>query len=70
MESKQLRELKPKPDIKARTETVPVEAQPFVVSPNSWMWKPWRPGLRPLIVPVTSVGPDQNIGCWIKRDDA
>lgn len=38
---------------------LPVEIQPFVVSPKAWIWKPWRPGLRPARVPVTVVGPAQ-----------
>lgn len=38
---------------------LPVEMQPFVVSPKAWIWKPWRPGLRPARVPVTVVGPAQ-----------
>ena len=24
----------------------PVDMQPFVVSPNSWMWKPYLPSAR------------------------
>lgn len=31
--------------------------QPFVVSPRAWTWKPWRPGFKPEIDPVTVVGP-------------
>ena len=25
----------------------PVDMQPLVVSPNSWMWNPWLPASRP-----------------------
>jgi len=28
-----------------------------VMSPNSWTWKPCRPGVRPVISPVTSTSP-------------
>ena len=33
--------------------------QPFVVSPRACTWKPWSPGLRPEIFPVTVVGPER-----------
>ena len=33
----------------------PAEMQPLVVSPNSWMWKPWRPALMP------------EASTWVKR---
>lgn len=33
----------------------PVLMQPFVVSPSWWMWKPCRPGARPVSEPVTTV---------------
>lgn len=50
-------------DIKNETnycpKTLPVDMQPFVVSPKAWIWKPWRPGLRPERFPVTVVGPAQ-----------
>ena len=38
-------------------ERVPVELQPLVVSPRAWIWKPWRPGDKPVILPVTCVAP-------------
>ncbi len=38
----------------------PVDMQPLVVSPNSWMWKPCRPAARPVILPLTVVGPAQR----------
>ena len=36
---------------------LPVELQPFVVSPRAWIWKPWSPGESPLILPLTWVAP-------------
>ena len=42
-----------------RIRKIPVDMQPFVVSPRAWTWNPWRPGVRPVMVPVTVVGPDK-----------
>lgn len=47
---------------------LPVDMQPFVVSPRAWTWKPWAPGLRPERLPVTVVGPkackkQNNLNC-------
>lgn len=39
----------------------PVELQPLVVSPRAWIWKPWRPGESPVILPLTWVVPTQII---------
>ena len=38
----------------------PVDMQPFVVSPNSWMWNPWRPSARPEMSPTIFVGPSPD----------
>lgn len=38
-----------------------MELQPLVVSPKAWMWKPWRPGARPAIFPLTSVCPSTDV---------
>mmetsp|Transcript_40158 Transcript_40158/g.99400 ORF Transcript_40158/g.99400 Transcript_40158/m.99400 type:complete len:228 (-) Transcript_40158:35-718(-) len=38
----------------------PVDMQPLVVSPNSWMWNPWRPAARPLMEPTAVVGPSPD----------
>lgn len=35
----------------------PDEVHPFVLSPNSWTWKPCFPGARPVTSPVTATGP-------------
>lgn len=35
----------------------PADVQPFVLSPNSWIWKPCNPGASPFISPVTVTGP-------------
>ena len=32
--------------------------------PNWWMWTPWRPGVRPWIVPLTMTGPPVVV--WVK----
>jgi hypothetical protein len=34
-----------------------VELQPLEVSPKAWIWKPWRPGESPVILPFTWVEP-------------
>jgi len=36
---------------------IPVELQPLVVSPKAWIWKPWKPGESPVILPFTWVAP-------------
>lgn len=36
---------------------IPVELQPLEVSPKAWIWKPWRPGESPVILPFTWVAP-------------
>ena len=34
-----------------------MELQPLEVSPKAWIWKPWRPGESPVILPFTWVAP-------------
>ena len=34
-----------------------IDLQPLVMSPSWWMWKPWRPGARPSILPRTFTWP-------------
>mmetsp|Transcript_22666 Transcript_22666/g.56154 ORF Transcript_22666/g.56154 Transcript_22666/m.56154 type:complete len:207 (+) Transcript_22666:196-816(+) len=38
----------------------PVDMQPLVVSPNSWMWKPCMPAARPLMSPTIVVAPSSD----------
>ena len=40
----------------------PVELQPLVVSPKTWMWNPCMPGARPVTLPLTSVYPSTDTG--------
>lgn len=47
----------------------PADMHPFVLSPNSWTWKPWRPASKPVTSPVTLTGSDSlwNVSTLIKR---
>lgn len=38
----------------------PALMHPFVPSPNSWIWKPWRPAFKPSIEPVTLTASDSD----------